>query len=329
MEHFLVNSNSSLFKDIVLPVSDLLDKSTLVDNILLECGEFETLYADPEFQKFATETFFKTHYRTIKKWVDALAIQYEPLENYNRTEVEKYNDENNIAEIHTTVDGLRKTTEVEGKTTETQYQGEVTTKTVEGKTTTETVEGKTTEESHKGKETTTVDPPDTSDVKEYSQPYNSGQTEPTTTTLFDKQTKTLITDSVTGNNQTVTVVEGDATDPDTRTIQGDVNYPGTTTVQGDANYPGTTTVQGNSNDPSTITKEGDQNKPHTIETGHEPNEKDTNTIVRNPRELHAFGNIGVTTSQQMLQSELDIALFNIYKKITNMYMCELTIPVYE
>ena len=308
MEHFLVNSNSSLFKDIVLPVSDLLDKSTLVDNILLECGEFETLYADPEFQKFATETFFKTHYRTIKKWVDALAIQYEPLENYNRTEVEQYNDENNIAEIHTTVDGLRKTTEVEGKTTETQHQGEITTK---------TVEGKTTEESHKGKETTTVDPPDTSDVKEYSQPYNSGQTEPTTTTLFDKETKTVISDSVTGDNKTKTIVEGDVTDPDTRTVQGDINYPGTTTVQG------------NSNDPSTITKEGDQNKPHTIETGHEPNEKDTNTIVRNPRELHAFGNIGVTTSQQMLQSELDIARFNIVQQITDLFLSEFCILVYD
>ena len=266
MEQYLNHDNTSLFKDIVLPVSDLLDKDTMVDNILLECGEFEVLYADPNFQKFATENFFKVHYRTIKKWVDALAIEYEPLENYNRTEVEHYDDENNVAEVHTTVDGIRKTTEVQGKVTS---------------------------ESHKGKETTTVDPPDTSDVKEYSQPYNSGQTDATTTTLFDKQTKTIISDSVTNDNKTVTVVEGDITDPDTTTIQGDASNP------------------------------------NTIESGHAPNEKDTNTIVRNPRELHAFGNIGVTTSQQMLQSELDVALFNVYKKITNMYMCELCIPVYE
>ena len=41
------------------------------------------------------------------------------------------------------------------------------------------------------------------------------------------------------------------------------------------------------------------------------------------------GNIGVTTSQQMLQSELDLARFNIIQEITNLFMVELCIMVYE
>ena len=40
------------------------------------------------------------------------------------------------------------------------------------------------------------------------------------------------------------------------------------------------------------------------------------------------GNIGVTTSQQMLQSELDIARFNIYEEITDLFLKELTIYTY-
>lgn len=40
------------------------------------------------------------------------------------------------------------------------------------------------------------------------------------------------------------------------------------------------------------------------------------------------GNIGVTTSQQMLQAELDIARFNIYEEITNLFLMELTIYTY-
>jgi len=42
----------------------------------------------------------------------------------------------------------------------------------------------------------------------------------------------------------------------------------------------------------------------------------------------AHGNIGVTTSQQMLQSELDIVAWNIYEHITDLFLQEFVIPVY-
>ena len=40
------------------------------------------------------------------------------------------------------------------------------------------------------------------------------------------------------------------------------------------------------------------------------------------------GNVGVTTSQQMLQSELDIATFNLYHNICDLFIDELLIGVY-
>lgn len=40
------------------------------------------------------------------------------------------------------------------------------------------------------------------------------------------------------------------------------------------------------------------------------------------------GNIGVTTSQQMLQSELDIQSWNLYEHITDVFLEEFIIPVY-
>jgi len=40
------------------------------------------------------------------------------------------------------------------------------------------------------------------------------------------------------------------------------------------------------------------------------------------------GNIGVTTSQQMLQSELDLGYWNIYEKITDIFLTEFVIPIY-
>lgn len=44
---------------------------------------------------------------------------------------------------------------------------------------------------------------------------------------------------------------------------------------------------------------------------------------------HMWGNIGVTTSQQMLQSELDIASWNIYDHISDIFIRDFTVPVYE
>lgn len=43
---------------------------------------------------------------------------------------------------------------------------------------------------------------------------------------------------------------------------------------------------------------------------------------------HLYGNIGVTTSQQMLQSEIEVAMFNLYDNITDVFLREFTIPIY-
>lgn len=56
-----------------------------------------------------------------------------------------------------------------------------------------------------------------------------------------------------------------------------------------------------------------------------------NVDSRNDSAVHRgrmFGNIGVTTSQQMLESELNIAKWNLYDHIADLFLQEFTIPVY-
>ena len=43
---------------------------------------------------------------------------------------------------------------------------------------------------------------------------------------------------------------------------------------------------------------------------------------------HLYGNIGVTTSQQMLQSELDVARWNLYEQIADLFCEEMCIMIY-
>ena len=50
--------------------------------------------------------------------------------------------------------------------------------------------------------------------------------------------------------------------------------------------------------------------------------------VDTARDLKRTGNIGVTTSQQMLEAELDIVTWNLYEHISDIFIDEFCILVY-
>lgn len=63
-------------------------------------------------------------------------------------------------------------------------------------------------------------------------------------------------------------------------------------------------------------------------TGTNTIDSDINTTRNNIRKGRTYGNIGVTTSQQMLESELDIAKFNLIQQIVDIFKTEFCILVY-
>lgn len=81
---YMSANNDDLFSLLKLPEG--IDKDTLVGNILLRGGEFECVYSDPSFIQNAIAVWSSKWYRTFDKWVKALAIEYSPLENYDRME---------------------------------------------------------------------------------------------------------------------------------------------------------------------------------------------------------------------------------------------------
>lgn len=70
----------------LLNVPDGVDKDKLIDNILLEAGERSVIYSDPDFLKKAIGIWSNTYQATFERWANALAIEYDPLENYDRRE---------------------------------------------------------------------------------------------------------------------------------------------------------------------------------------------------------------------------------------------------
>lgn len=221
-EIWLQKNNQSVFDLLSLP--DGIEKDNVVDNIILECGEFETLYSDPYFMRSAIGVWSNKHYRTFEKWIAALNIEYNPLENYDRQE---------------------DWTDTGDENTKTKFTDDTTTET----------DSSTTSEGSSNQNGNTED---------LVSAYDSNSYQESEKHVID--TDEDHTDEVTSNTK--------------------------------------------------LTNDSTQNT-----------EGEKDTIDKHTGRIH--GNIGVTTSQQMLQSELDIARFNIIQEITNLFMTELCICVYE
>lgn len=196
------NAGGDLFELMDLPTG--INKDTLCSNILLQGGEFEVQHGNPQFIHDAIGIWSQAWKESLQRWVDALTIEYAPLENYDR--MEHWTDE----------------TDVEGTGTSNSVG--------------------------------TLDNTTNGTVETTKSAYDSSTYQP-----YDKVESTEVSDT-------------DTTDRTNTTMTSD------------------------------------QDSEH------------------NGR-IH--GNIGVTTSQQMLNQELDLGYWNLYQRITQLFLQEFVIPVYE
>lgn len=187
-----------------------IDKQLAISTILLRCGEFELLYPSLPFVKSLCDVWSKKHYRTFEKWIAALNISYDPLNNYDRHE--EYTDT------------------------------------------------RTGSDTHSGQDSTT------------------GSTTPA-------QTTTTATETVSAFDSSTYQPKAQNTDSYVVNVAG--------------------------SDSSTITHGEIISKDEKI-----------------THEAHLYGNIGVTTSQEMLKSELDISRFNLYEQIADIFCEEFCLMIY-
>lgn len=101
----LYNYDSTIFDNMVSPFED---NENLIQNILMECAELEILYPDADFMKFAIGAWSQKQLPIWNKLYNTEKLEYNPLENANRTE--ETNDttvinESNSGNNKYTVDG--------------------------------------------------------------------------------------------------------------------------------------------------------------------------------------------------------------------------------
>ena len=264
-ETYLQTTNKSLFDYMGLPAG--INKDILTNNILMRSGEFEALYADPTLNQQLIAIWANRYYDTFNRWIKALKIEYNPLENFNRHEIikdltgEKEKGSNN-SKISGTDSNNTTLTHDTNVTSELTHDTTVTS------------------------EVTYDSKVETDDVTDFDEAaYNESTPSPKTKTTLD----------------------------------GEVNKSGSDTTE--------TTTTGSDTTETTTTGD-DTTKSSGSMSRNSSGSNEVNKDTTYTRDAHLYGNIGVTTSQQMLNSELDIGYWNIYEKITDLFLREFCLLVY-
>ena len=157
---------------------------------------------------------------------------------------------------------------------------------------------------------------------QYDPLYNYDRTEEYTDTHSGNYNK-----NGSGNSSGVTGTTNDLTETHGLATTNDVTVTHSEKAFNDSNYVGTTqdVTDQDTSDTGTITNTGTVTGNYTNNDSSVENGTDGYTNQHNAR---LYGNIGVTTSQQMLQSELDIARWNMYEHIADLFASEFCIMVY-
>ena len=81
---YMNDIGDDLFKNLHTPTG--VDRSLLINNILMLGGEYEVLWADPFFYQNMIGVWSDKWQHTMEKWYDAINAYFNPVENYDRIE---------------------------------------------------------------------------------------------------------------------------------------------------------------------------------------------------------------------------------------------------
>ena len=313
----------------LMQIPSALDKPTLVDNLLAETAELEVLYPNPVVFKNLVGVWSAKQLDIWNRLYATTQYEYNPIENYNRYETgsdsgtgrttHSGTDTTTETTTHGGTDGRTEAITTGGKDTLDMSRREGGT---EGKTGTIGMEqgGTETENTTSSVELGGQDQTVGADTKGHwiagfdSQPsgQNDGlvkqtrdQDDATTTTTYGK------TEDGTGNK---TTTFGKTEDTDSSET---ITFGKTETNKDETTYGRTENVQETKTYGETIGKTGGLTHGEQVATTNE-----------GEHELHAHGNIGVTTTQKLIQEQREIDLFNLYDIIIEDFKMRFCILVY-
>ena len=298
----LYNYDNSIFENLTFPVG--VDKDLAINEILMECGEFEILYADIDFLKYQITKWGEKHYFTFEKWLKALAEEFNPIHNYDR--YEEYTD---------THSGSGKQVDSEKRSdSDNRMRSESgdASRTNDHTSNHANVHSESHDDSHteeKTSDSTGASFTDThsstdDDVKRNVSAYDSSTYQP------KEQEKTDGKTNGNGSGTSMSHIKD-------KTTSGNISANNAFDSASDSASDSETNAENrNAFESGSSTGTADRQSEHT------------NTDV-NKHEAHLYGNIGVTTSVAMLTEYTNFYKdFNLYGQIAGLFVDEFCIRIY-
>ena len=304
----------------LMQIPSALNKQDLIDNLLAETAELEVLYPNPVVFKNLVAVWSKKQIDIWNRLYATTQYEYNPIENYNRYETGSEDGSGSTTHSGTDTTANSKTYGGSDGRTEAIMQGgrdTVTRQSAEGGT--DTVTTQRAEGGSQGEQTTAQMAQGGSDVVtgadekgHWIAGFNSGNDLVKQTKDTDSAITTTQYGKTESDNGTKTTTFG-------KTESGsDATAYGKTESSSDATaYGKTENVTEQKTYGQTITEAGNMTHGERIATSSEGS-----------HELHAHGNIGVTTTQKLIREQRAIELFNLYDIIIEDFKMRFCILVY-
>ena len=299
----LYNQDPEILDQDHLILPEGVDREVLLPMILSETAELEVIYPNPDTLKIVMAAWSTARSPSWERMLETLLEAYDPLYNYDRTETET--GSNTGTDHVTDAESITDTTaeDITDSLTE-----DIEDSLAEGitDTTDETVTD-TSEES--GSESTSEDIRDT--------------TNGTTGTTATGQVTGFNSSSFADNNKTVT--SGSSSDTAVR----DRDQVSTSERSGSTERDRDQTITRDREQSSTRDREqtSTRDRDESYHRGREASRTSSSTGGHS-RNLRAYGNIGVTTSQARLLEELRVRMTDIYRIITDELAAYFCLRVY-
>ena len=311
------NYDPDLFKDAFFP--DGIDKDLVINALLMQGGEFEVLYPNPDFMKQSIKVWCSKWYRTFAEWYKGTQASWNPIYNYDRME-ETRDESRRKSDSKTTADySDKRTADLTDKRT-VSLEDERTADLKEKRTAdltdkrTAALQDETTTENKENVSnigTDTTSQPVKSTTEHLVSAYDSSSYQASSKDIIDNGTST-----VAHNNDVENKKEG--TEVNKHTGYDIMDHTGTDETA----TSGTDTMKHSGFDTLDTTGTDENVRKGTLA---DTSGSEQNTNIHT---AHMYGNIGVTTSAAMLKEFYDIALWNLYEHISDVFISELLIPVY-
>lgn len=291
------------YDDLFLRVGWEMNKQVLIDNLLLETAELDIIYTDPDYFKYAIKQWAAKEFPVWQALYETLFYKYNPIWNKDGT-VKRSADE--VRAIFGT-NVTNKTGSNTGSLTENESISDLDNT------------NKVYNENESGNKTNSGNEESIENEVKTNNGNKIGTSDTTTTdsvAAFDAST-------FAPRNQTV--VDNDTTEESS-------NNENTVNIKNNSNNQSENTNNDISGTDSTIRNynRGRTNSNSTSGSNSESVEGYTNDSgnITNNENVKEYGNIGVTTTQAMIEAERNLVKFNIYDLIIDSFKARFCLLIY-